>query len=70
VVSASAQAIGVVPNVLVAATRKVHVGPLTRDKALLARTATIDITVAAEVVTMSGVGTNWAVAVAENPDCT
>jgi hypothetical protein len=58
VVSASAQATGVVPKVLVAAARSVHEDPDTSDKALLARTATIDIAVAADVVVMSGVGTN------------
>ena len=68
--SAIAHANDVTPGTAADAERSVHADPGSNERALLARTATIEMAVAAEVVMMSGVGTNCAVAVVENPDCT
>ena len=69
-VSANAHASDTVPGEDVATERNVHAEPATSEIVLAARTATIDTTVAAAVVMMSGVGTRLMVAVGENPDCT
>ena len=65
-----AQANGTEPGLTTCALRLVHNDPGTNVRSLAALTATIEIAMADDVVMMSGVGTNWAVAVAENPDCT
>ena len=68
--SATAHASETVPGIAVVADRGTQEDPGAKESELFARTATIEIAVADEVVMMSGVGTNWAVAVVENPDCT
>jgi hypothetical protein len=70
VVSASAHASEVVPGIEADADRKTQVEPGANESELFALTATMEIAVAGAVVMISGVGTNCAVAVVENPDCT